>query len=74
MNGARVDCYVVTVPSEGTFIHTWWVEEKSNRVVREDHGGSSVVFTTIKLNESLPDDLFKFVPPPGARRIVGNSR
>jgi outer membrane lipoprotein-sorting protein len=76
MNGTRVDCYVVTVPvsvpREGTSIHTWWVEKKSNRIVREDHGGSSVVFTTIKLNEPLPDDLFKFVPPPGARRTVGN--
>jgi outer membrane lipoprotein-sorting protein len=26
------------------------------------------VFTTIKLHEPLPDDLFKFEPPPGARK------
>jgi outer membrane lipoprotein-sorting protein len=73
MNGAKVDCNVLTVPvsipKEGTTNHTWWIEKKSNHIVREDHNGSSVVFTTIKLNESLPDDLFKFKPPPGARRM-----
>lgn len=76
INGTDVDCYVLTlpisIPREGTSVHTWWVDKKSNRVVREDHDGSSVVFTIIKLNEPLPDDLFKFAPPPGARKMAGN--
>jgi outer membrane lipoprotein-sorting protein len=72
--GTKLDCYVVTtliaVPKEGTTVHTLWIEKKSNRILRDDHANSSVVFTTIRINEPLPDDLFKFVPPPGARKIV----
>ncbi len=33
--------------------------------------GSSVVFATVKINEPLPDDLFRFVPPPGAHKLEG---
>jgi len=76
INGSKVDCYVVsapvTIPAEGTSIHTWWIEKKSNHIVREDGDeGSSVVFTTIKLNEPLPNELFKFVPPPDAHKVDG---
>ena len=75
INGTKADCYVVsaqvTIPAEGTSLHTWWIEKKSNHIVREDDEGSSVVFTTIKLNEPPPNDLFKFVPPPGARKVDG---
>ena len=46
-----------------------WVDKKSSRILREDHPGVSMVFTSIKLNESLPDELFKFVPPAGAQEI-----
>ncbi len=68
--GAKVDCYVVSVSlRKGGPIYTWWVDKKSSRILREDHPGVSMVFTSIKLNESLPDDLFKFVPPAGAQEI-----
>ena len=73
--GAKVDCYVLTVPvstaSEGMVEYTWWVEKKTNHVVREDRAGSSVLFSTVKLNEPLPDDLFKFTPPAGTRQMGG---
>jgi len=62
--GVAVPCYVASVMDR-----TWWVDKKTNRVVREDRGGSSTVFTLIRLGEPLPDSLFKFVPPPGARKV-----
>jgi outer membrane lipoprotein-sorting protein len=76
INSARVPCYVVslpvTVPEAGTSIHTWWIEEKSSHIVRDDDDeGSSVVFATVKLDEPLPNDLFRFVPPPGAHKLDG---
>jgi len=68
--GAKAECYVVTFSEEeGKPAYTWWVEKGRYRVLREDHGGSSTVYTTIKLNEALPDALFKFVPPAGARKV-----
>jgi len=76
IGGIKVDCYVimlpVSIPQEGTALFTWWIAKKDNRVLREDHDNSSVVYSTIKLNEPLPDELFKFVPPPDARKIVAN--
>ena len=71
--GAPVDCYVLTVSvkvSEYTKMgeYTWWVDKLSFRILREDNARSSSVFTTVKLSGPLPDDLFKFQPPPGARR------
>jgi outer membrane lipoprotein-sorting protein len=68
--GSKVDCYVVSVAEKpGGYAYTWWVDKQTFRILREDNAGSSTVFTTIKLGESLPDDLFKFVPPPGARKV-----
>jgi outer membrane lipoprotein-sorting protein len=69
-SGAKVDCYVVSVSQkEGGFTYTWWVDKQRFRVLREDDNGSSSVFKTIKLDGPLPDEFFKFVPPPGAERI-----
>ena len=68
--GTKVDCYVVSVSEKaGGFTFTWWVDSKRYLVLRDDTGDSSAVFTTIKLGEPLPDELFKFEPPPGATRI-----
>ena len=68
--GAKVACYVVTVsPERPGSAYTWWVDKKRYRILREDHAGSSVVFTLIKLDEPLPDELFQFKPPSGAREI-----
>jgi outer membrane lipoprotein-sorting protein len=67
--GAKAECYVVTFTErERKTAYTWWIEKGRYRVLREDHAGSSTVYTTIELNEALPDALFKFVPPAGARK------
>jgi outer membrane lipoprotein-sorting protein len=50
----------------------WWVDELTHHVVRVDEGDSSEVITHIKLNQPLPDDLFKFEPPQGARKLDFN--
>jgi outer membrane lipoprotein-sorting protein len=71
--GRKVDCYVLAIPEEGeTPAATWWIDKQRHRIVREDHSASSFVFTTIKFNEPLPDDLFTFKPPPGARELETN--
>ena len=63
-------CYFVKVtPKYISTVQTWWIDKASYHVVRVDDDDSSVVFTTIKLNEPLPDDLFKFTPPPGAKKV-----
>jgi len=65
---SKADCYVVLVPKRGNLAaETWWIDKASYHVVRIDNDESSIVFTTVKLNEPLPDNLFKFTPPPGAK-------
>jgi len=67
--GAKVGCYVVSIPEKEPGPYTWWIDKKSNRVLREATAAGGTVYTTIKLGEPLPDNLFKFEPPPGARKI-----
>ena len=67
---AKVACYVLTVSeTKGGMAYTWWVDQQRYRILREDNAQSSSVFTSIKLDEPLSDDLFKFEPPPGARKV-----
>jgi outer membrane lipoprotein-sorting protein len=62
--------YVVRIaPEDHSPVQTWWIDKATYHVVRIDDAESSIIFTTIKLNEPLPDDLFKFTPPPAAKKI-----
>jgi outer membrane lipoprotein-sorting protein len=72
--GAKVPCYVVAVsPERGGHTYTWWVDQKLYHVLREDQGegknASSTVYTLVQLDSPPAAELFKFVPPPGARKI-----
>jgi outer membrane lipoprotein-sorting protein len=68
--GTKVACFVVTVsPTNLGLEYTWWVDKQTYRIVREDDAGNSAVFTSIRLNEPIRDELFKFEPPPGARKM-----
>jgi outer membrane lipoprotein-sorting protein len=70
VGGVKLACYVVTFSTEPLGEpYTLWIDQRRYRVLREDHAGTSAVFTRIKLDEPLPPDLFKFAPPPGARRV-----
>ncbi len=69
--GSKVLCYVISVSGKNREdASTWWVDKKSSNVLREDGADSGIVFTMIKLDEPLSDELFKFTPPPGARKIA----
>jgi len=68
--GTKIDCYVVMVsPQKRESIYTWWIDKTRNLILREDHANSSTVFTSIKLNQPIRDDLFIFDPPPGAQKL-----
>jgi outer membrane lipoprotein-sorting protein len=73
VGAANVACYVISVPEESPGPYTWWVDEKSHRVLREVTSEGGTTYTIIKLGEALPDGLFKFKPPPGARKLNGNA-
>jgi outer membrane lipoprotein-sorting protein len=75
-------CYVIEIPEEkepGIYpqSYTWWVEKGSNKLLREDRrrvaprgsDESITVYQTVKLDEPLPEELFVFTPPPGARKV-----
>jgi outer membrane lipoprotein-sorting protein len=67
---AKVACYVVIVsPERRGPAYTWWVDKRSYRILREDDAENSAVFTSIRLNQPIRDELFKFEPPPGARKL-----
>jgi outer membrane lipoprotein-sorting protein len=72
IGSSRVDCFVVQLAQ-----HTWWIDRKRFVVFRDDQaaaldptvGGSTTLWTTVKLDEPVSDDLFTFTPPPGARQV-----
>ena len=70
--GVKHDCFVIANPDLYYGPFTWWVDKTSFRVVREDTDYESTTFTTIKLGEALPADLFRFAPPPGAYKSNQN--
>jgi outer membrane lipoprotein-sorting protein len=67
--GVKVSCYVVSVPEKWPGPYTWWVDKTNYHVLREETAEGSAVYTTIKLNDTLPASLFRFEPPPGARKM-----
>ncbi|HTA69548.1 MAG TPA: hypothetical protein VK776_14765 [Bryobacteraceae bacterium] len=69
ITGAKIACFVLTVAPSGKLEYTWWVDKQKYRVLREDDAGNRAVFTSIRLNEPIRDELFKFEPPPGAKKL-----
>jgi outer membrane lipoprotein-sorting protein len=70
-DGAKVSCYVLSVPEKWPGPYTWWIEKTSYHILREVTDDGTTDYTTIKLGP-LPDSLFKFEPPPGAQKVVMN--
>jgi outer membrane lipoprotein-sorting protein len=68
-SGARADCFVIGNESG----ERMWIDKSNYHVLRTeivDLGGNhSTMVISIKMNEPLSDDLFKFAPPPGARNL-----
>ncbi|HEY1759567.1 MAG TPA: DUF2092 domain-containing protein [Bryobacteraceae bacterium] len=67
--GAPADCYLIEKETGGKM----WIDKSNYHILRAEEidpdGTSSVAVIGLKLNEPLSDDLFKFVPPPGARNL-----
>jgi hypothetical protein len=63
--------------TRNSFMNSWWIDKSRFVVLRDDQKGaldptvegSTTLWTTTKLNEPIPDDLFVFKPPPGARLV-----
>jgi outer membrane lipoprotein-sorting protein len=68
VGGRLRDCWVVElafpVGSEQL-----WIEKGTYYVLRVDAGEASLVYRTIELNKPLPEGLFHFAPPQGARLV-----
>jgi len=72
----EADCYVIQFqPSRiPRSVTTWWIDKRRFLVLRDDQAGgpdpllvgSSTVFTRTQTS-GVPDDLFLFMPPPGAK-------
>jgi outer membrane lipoprotein-sorting protein len=69
LGGTKIDCYVVSVAiDKDSAPSTWWIEKTRSHVVRMENEGGGYTVLTIMDNERLPDDLFRFIPPRGARK------
>jgi outer membrane lipoprotein-sorting protein len=69
-SGKNTECYVVSIAEDrGAPEHTWWIDKKTYRILRDDDAEASVIFIKVALGEPVSGDLFKFVPPPGAQEI-----
>jgi hypothetical protein len=64
VDGSSAACYVIE-NQDGIV----WIDKNRFVILRADTPELKMVFTTVKLNEPLPDDLFRFEPPPGAKKI-----
>jgi len=65
--GTKIACFVLAIRQGERY--TWWVDKNNFRILREDTPDFSVLFRSIKLGEQLPDRLFIFQPPPGAKKL-----
>jgi outer membrane lipoprotein-sorting protein len=79
IGGTAFDCVAISIEGRPFPKSTakLWIDKARSVVLREDSrtpAGNvtesiSTVYSTVRLNESLPVELFKFVPPPGAKLV-----
>jgi outer membrane lipoprotein-sorting protein len=68
VDGSKADCVVIEADaSQGDT--TLWIDQKNYHVLRLDIASSSLVFNSVKLNAPIAAEVFKFVPPPDARKL-----
>ena len=75
IGSTQADCYVIQFqsPDRPRFVSTWWVDKRRFLVLRDDQEGgpaplvrSRTIWIRTQL-DGVPDDLFRFTPPPGAK-------
>jgi outer membrane lipoprotein-sorting protein len=69
-DGGKADCFVLTQDPPGRS-GTLWIEKNTYHVLQMGDASGMAVFKNVKLNDPLSDDLFKFKPPRGARKVEG---
>ena len=75
VGNTKADCYVIQFqsPDRPRFVSTWWVDKRRFLVLRDDQEGGPAPLVrsrTIWIRtqvDGVPDDLFRFTPPPGAK-------
>ena len=71
--GVQVPCYVVAITLIPGATNTWWIDTREYRILREDThdstADSSAAFRSIQIGGAITDSLFRFVPPPGAKKM-----
>jgi outer membrane lipoprotein-sorting protein len=76
IGNTKADCYVIQFQSvrRPPSISTWWIDKRRFLVLRDDQAGgpnpsfvgSSTIWIRTQI-DGVPDDLFIFTPPPGAK-------
>ena len=76
IGNTKADCYVIQFQSvrRPRSVTTWWIDKRRYLVLRDDQAGgpdpsfvgSSTIWIRTQVN-AVPDDLFIFTPPPGAK-------
>ena len=77
--GGTADCYVFEIHAPLPAFqddYTWWVDKNRYLVLREDtkpssarRKPSSTIYTLASIDEPVPEELFHFTPPPGAKQV-----
>ena len=84
IRGAKVDCYVVEEIPGPLGSTTYWIDKARYIVLREStvfnvrnpntgqaiHPTDVVTWNVSRINEPVPDALFRFVPPDGATEVA----
>jgi outer membrane lipoprotein-sorting protein len=67
-DGKERQCFVVelTYPQDTTRL---WIEKGTYHVLRMEEMGSTITFNKIELGVQFSEDVFRFVPPAGARKV-----
>ena len=73
IEGNKAACYVVSfTDKENRGSVTVWIDEKNFHLLRLETPEGTATYSVDKLDEPLSDDLFKFTPPAGAKKIELN--
>ena len=84
VGGSPIPCYVVEMATQFQKHFTWWIDKRSNVVMREVYelkgppGIQSLTrrtdFTVAQIGGSIDEQSFVFIPPPGARQVEARKR
>jgi hypothetical protein len=60
---------VIVLTGDNESPYTWWIDKASYRILREDHAGSKSIFTSIKLDDPIREERFRFEAPAGSKKL-----